>query len=271
MGSIKRLRAAKALFYRRWDPTGQRGYCRETLHLRADSLRQLNHSVDFPQNYRSGIKIALVFRDLLLQHIYFQEPHVRAIVKKILLQGALLLGVQAAAHASPILLVSNGILLGAQGVEVGGQQYDVQFSDVRPTAGNLLFDSLDDSWAASTALSNLVFQGVYDTSPGLTNGCSSRSSCSIITAFDVGSLSLFGTAFTNTIWRVDGVTPYLHLGRGNPANSPLGTYANWSLRLPEEEQQAVPEPSSLLLAGAGLAAMLARRKFRPGARRNDVA
>nr|WP_229430052.1 PEP-CTERM sorting domain-containing protein [Pseudoduganella umbonata] len=151
--------------------------------------------------------------------------------------------------------------MGAEGIEIGGRQYDVLFSDARQAESRLVFDSFDDSWAASDALDRLVFQGIYDTSPRRTNGCSNPISCAIVTAFDVGAVSVTGTAFTNTATQyLDLIAPYI--GLGNSANSALITYANWSLRLPEEQQQAVPEPSSLLLAGAGLAALLARRRHR---------
>ncbi|GGY55093.1 PEP-CTERM sorting domain-containing protein [Pseudoduganella albidiflava] len=186
----------------------------------------------------------------------------RTFVKNILLQGALLLGVQAAAQAAPILLVSNGVLMGAEAVEVNGEQYDVLFSDTRPQASNLLFDSFSESYAASDALDRLVFQGVYDMSPALTNGCGNPLTCSIVTAFDVGRILLSGTAFTNTATRYLDVSA-IYATTGNSASSSKITYANWSVhnRLPDQ-QQAIPEPSTLLLAGAGLAALAWRRKAR---------
>lgn len=185
----------------------------------------------------------------------------RNIFRNILLAGGLLLGMQTAAHAGPILVVTNGILMGAQGVQFDGHTYDVSFSDARPTTGNLGFFNFDDSYAAADALDRLVFQGLYDTSPGRTNGCSNPLSCLVVTAYDFSFLGVHGVGFTNTSTRyVDPIIPYIVVG--NAANGAGVTYAHWSL---QEERQAVPEPSSLLLAGIGVAAMLAPRLRRRGA------
>jgi hypothetical protein len=177
--------------------------------------------------------------------------------KKILAACSVLLGMQSAAHAGPILVVTNGILTGAQGVELDGQRYDVSFSDSRPVAGTMAFDSLSATFAASSALDSLVFQGVYDARPGLTNGCANPLLCFVVTAFEVNSVSADGAAFTNTASPyADLLLPFAVIG--DAANSAIMTYAHWSLH--EDVRQAVPEPSTLLLTGAGLAAFLLRRK-----------
>jgi hypothetical protein len=181
---------------------------------------------------------------------------VRPLTKTILITGSFLLGLHATVQASPILLVTNGSLLGAQGVEFDGRRYDVSFSDARPTTGNLVFHDLAAAWGATDALDRLVFQDGYDTLPGRTNGCSNPVKCLVVTAFDVNQVFATGVAFTNTATRyLDPIIPYAVLG--NAANSAIVTYAHWVL---QEERLAVPEPSTLWLAGAGLAALLGRRK-----------
>jgi hypothetical protein len=173
----------------------------------------------------------------------------------------MLLGLQGAAQAGPILLVTNGILTGAQGVELEGQQYDVSFSDTRPVAGNLAFDSLSATFEAASALDRLVFQGMYDANPGLTNGCSNPLLCFVVTAFEVNSVFANGAAFTNTASPyADILLPFAVIG--DAANSTIMTYAHWSIH--EDVRQAVPEPSTLLLTGAGLVAFLLRRKSSSG-------
>lgn len=177
---------------------------------------------------------------------------------KVLGLGALLLGLQATALASPILVVSNGILTGAQGIEFGGGQYDVTFSDVRPDNDDFMFGNYQQTYAASQALDQFVFQGVYDSTPNLTRGCSSWAACFVVTPYAVNWLAVTGAAFSNTESRIlDATLAYSVLG--NAANQSSVTYAHWSR---QEVRQAVPEPSTLLLAGAGLAALAVRRKFR---------
>lgn len=183
----------------------------------------------------------------------------RTILKNIFITGGLLLGLQTAAQAGPLLVVSNGILMGAQGVEYDGHQYNVSFSDSRPTTGNMAFSSFTQSWGAAESLYN-VFQGVYDTNPARTNGCSNSISCLVVTAYDVSWLGVTGVGYTNTISSyIDPVVPFLVVG--NAANQSGVTYAHWSR---QPERQVVPEPSTLLLSGLGLAALAVHRKRRAG-------
>lgn len=186
----------------------------------------------------------------------------RSIVRNILAAGSLLLGLHTTAQASPILVVQNGILMGAQAVEFDGRLYDVAFSDARPAAANFVFDTFEETYGASDALDRLVFQGVYDTSPGRTNGCTNPISCLVVTAYDISWLGVGGAAFTNTATRyLDLTVPYVVAG--NAASQAGVTYAHWTLNQP---RQAVPEPSSLLLAGIGLAALLGSRRRRAASR-----
>ena len=180
----------------------------------------------------------------------------RAITNKILVAASMLLGLQAAVQASPILTVINGALMGAEGIDYNGHQYDVTFSDIRPTVGSLAFNTLAGAYGASDALDRLIFQGTYDMSPGTTNGCTSSLKCLVVTAYDIGFVGINGVAFTNTATQyIDPILPYLVLGQS--ANQPTITYAHWS---PHQVRQAVPEPSTLLLTGGGMALMLMRRR-----------
>ncbi|QBE64619.1 PEP-CTERM sorting domain-containing protein [Pseudoduganella lutea] len=179
----------------------------------------------------------------------------RTIVKNILVTGGMLMGLHTAAQAGPLLVVSNGILMGAQGVEYDGHHYNVSFSDIRPTNTTMAFSSFNQSWGASEALYN-VFQDVYDTNPARTNGCSNSLSCLVVTGYSINFLGVTGVGYTNTASSyIDPVIPFLVVG--NAANQSGVTYAHWSI---QPERQVVPEPSTLLLSGLGLAALAVRRK-----------
>lgn len=187
----------------------------------------------------------------------------RSIVNHLFVHGSLLLGLglPMVAQASPILVVQKGILMGAQAVEFDGRLYDVTFSDTRPVAADFVFDSFEETYGASDALDRLIFQGVYDMNPGRTRGCTSAISCLVVTAYDISWLGVGGAGFTNTASRyLDLTIPTIVVG--NAASQSGVTYAHWTLN---EARQAVPEPSSLLLAGIGLAALLGSRRRRPAA------
>ena len=93
------------------------------------------------------------------------------------------------------LNVHNGILIGAKGVIVGGAVYDVTFQDGScislfdgcDEASDFFFPDLDAVHEANLALLDQVFidtpAGLFDSNPGLTNGCGSSIVCNGNTPF----------------------------------------------------------------------------------------
>lgn len=185
----------------------------------------------------------------------------------------------ASVHASPILQIDDtGILTGATGVMVNDVLYDVQFKDgecgsiasLCDHPSSFTFSTSDSAQAASQALLDQVFLGVYDENYKLTNGCQQmlalRTGCAVLTAYsnrltsgphpllvvlaeaafntdfnEIQSWSLLGDDSTRTIWD-------------------YATYAVWT-------QATVPEPSPLALLLAGLLAVLLTKKCRLAATR----
>lgn len=104
--------------------------------------------------------------------------------------------------AAPILDIDeSGQLMGATGVEVQGNVYDVSFVDTScfETYGScdsdtsFIFTTREEASAASKALLDTVFldapSGNFDTDPLLTNGCSSSTLCKAYTAFSIDSIT----------------------------------------------------------------------------------
>lgn len=162
------------------------------------------------------------------------------------------------ASASPILVVSNNTLMGATGLEVGGRQYDVTFGDARPGAAELQFTDATTAWAAAAVLRSAIFQGAYDVHPNMTNGCSSALTCTVVTAYRVRPFGVEGIGLVNTF--AQSIDPLVYSTvPGNSAAVPFVTYARWSVHA---AAAAVPEPSTLLLAGLGLGALALGRRRR---------
>ena len=93
-----------------------------------------------------------------------------------------------AARAEPLLHVEAGLLTGASGVLVNGTAYDVTFSDgtcnsLQMNCTQFTFNNAADAAAASQALLDQVFTGVYDSTPNLTRGCTIASSCLVSTIY----------------------------------------------------------------------------------------
>lgn len=97
------------------------------------------------------------------------------------------------ASATVSLIVENGILMGANNVNVDGMKYDVRF--VEGSYNSLFynqppsdfFGSSEKAYRASAALLDQVFidsiSGAFDTQTGLTNGCSGGFRCRAITPY----------------------------------------------------------------------------------------
>ncbi len=100
-----------------------------------------------------------------------------------------------ASHAATLQIDGAGQLLGAEGVDVGGVLYDVDFVDGTCAA---LFDGCDGAedftfttevaaLAAASALQTQVFvdgpDGNFGSIPSLTNGCEDVVTCGVYTPF----------------------------------------------------------------------------------------
>lgn len=199
------------------------------------------------------------------------------------------------AAAAPVLQVSaDGQLTGAQGVVVAGGLYDVEFVDGQcrdailgsfsgtpqcdVTLTSFAFSDPAGAIAASQALLDQVFVDNaaingntydFDADASLTAGCEGDR-CAVFTPYYVtywvGYEGMFNLKIyvvvdlayaTNQSLGADAVTPYLQLKTSETTvGVPDRVWARW------KPAAVVPEPSTLALFGAGLAAWLATRRIR---------
>lgn len=160
-------------------------------------------------------------------------------------------------QASPILNIQQGILMGASGVIVEGQTYDVIFRKALKgeNLGNAItFNNLSSAIAATTALSNDVFVGDYDLMPLKTNGCSYSQSCVIETLYAWHPFyngALLAAGFTNSVSESsDGIYGEQIIWQ---MDVPEYNYAIWS-------KSTVPEPSTISLFCLACLVLASRRR-----------
>lgn len=170
--------------------------------------------------------------------------------------AAMIFATSAATAAT--LNVSGGQLLGASGVDVGGELYDVQFVDGTCIAlytgcSVFTFPTQASAEAASQALLDQVFldvpAGSFDSNPALTNGCSASTRCSVLTPYAITSSS----QASNISFGADVVQGAFISPLQDQTDVSRRTWAVWSSSTP------IPEPGTALLLGLGLVGLGSRR------------
>jgi len=176
-----------------------------------------------------------------------------------------------------MLIVNNGLLIGANGITIDGNSYNVAFIDgtcagvfVGCDQSRFAFMTSDSALAASNALLNDVLldgpQGDFDSIPTLTVGCLAQgnTACGILTPYEVvgsGSSSSIRTwmAFNGAL--ADPGTGPNHTGlrSADPDEDFIFGPHVWAV------WTSVPEPSSLIslsFALLALASIWCRRTMR---------
>lgn len=184
-------------------------------------------------------------------------------LKVLLLLASLV--VASTASAKTELLVEDDILIGATGVVVAGKNYDVTFVDNScinlfnncDSNSDFLFTTEASAKAASQALVDSVFVGIYDTEPNKTKTCVYLN-CYIVTPYLLyGPNNSFVQTYSvrNSNFDSADIVNKLGLPRTLDTGSSVIVYAVWS-------PSAVPEPASYAMLAAGLALLgcIGRRK-----------
>lgn len=168
------------------------------------------------------------------------------------------MGIGSAQAAVLVVDVSTGELLGAQGVTVGSQTYNVQF--VEGTCAGLFsdcndesdftFTTLESAMQAAQALLDQVFLGDFDTQPELTLGCDYPVECFALTPFGsfIGDLVLMAAARNAPVEALDTNESLF----GLPIDLDTSSDASVVFVLWEPGPAATPAPGVLSLLALGL-------------------
>ena len=183
-------------------------------------------------------------------------------------------------QAGPILIYGYGttILFGADNVLVGANYYDVRFrggyasggDPIPPAVGSLTISDAATASLASQALLDQVFVDLsgstynyldFDSQPNLTWGCTQESfRCDVHTAFSVIG---YGNIQTFIATNIDG-TRQDSINYHGLSWDTYAVFADWS----PAHTVPVPEPETLLLTLAALAALAFERRRRKAYRIN---
>lgn len=182
-----------------------------------------------------------------------------------------------ASHAATLQIDgTTGQLLGADGVDVGGVLYDVDFLEGSCVALFSGCDALEDftfsteatALAASNALQAQVFldgpAGMFDTTASLTNGCEDVS-CNVFTPFAPSSVSpvlVEVAVFENAPGLGGGTFTQNFLNIIDTTGSPSIVFASWEIG----QATVVPLPATVWMFLSGLVGLfVVKRRKTPNA------
>ncbi len=181
-------------------------------------------------------------------------------------------GVAIPASASVEQIVENGILMGANNVDVNGTLFDVRFVDglydtVFPIQPYWVTNNLQNYYDIELSLTDSVFvdssAGAFDSRPELTNGCSWHEYCQILTPIyeyvDNGIQRFNSTGVVNFIGESDSEYPVIGDRSVDYSNIYIYDYIVWAVWTPSVVA-AVPEPSTYAMLGLGLLGIMRMRR-----------